>query len=90
MTAYSAAALYLLAANLCAFGLFWHDKRAAQRQGWRVAERVLLLAAFLGGSLGAKAAQHHLRHKSRKQPFRSWLNIVMLLQAVLLAAALLA
>jgi uncharacterized membrane protein YsdA (DUF1294 family) len=89
MTFYSAATLYLLAASLCTYGLFWHDKRAARRQGWRVQERILLLAALLGGSLGAKAAQRHLRHKTRKQPCRSWLNLIFTLQLAALTTALL-
>ena len=61
--------LLLAALNLWTFASFWHDKRQAISGGWRVPEGRLLLLAALGGSPGAFAARHLLRHKTRKQPF---------------------
>lgn len=62
--------------------------RAGQR---RISERSLLLAALLGG-LGAGLGQRLLRHKTRKQPFATWLRLIVSLYglALLAAAALLA
>lgn len=49
--------------------MFWWDKRAAQLQRRRIAERTLQIWALLGGWPGAFWARHRFRHKSQKQPF---------------------
>nr|WP_240545195.1 DUF1294 domain-containing protein [Sinorhizobium fredii] len=46
----------LTSINLATYCLFWLDKRAAQRNAWRVSERMLLTFAAIGGSLGALLA----------------------------------
>jgi uncharacterized membrane protein YsdA (DUF1294 family) len=63
-------ALYLVAINAVAYGVYWLDKRRAQRGGRRVSERELLLWAAAGGSLGSFIAMRRLRHKTRKLGFR--------------------
>ncbi len=68
--------IFLVLANLYAFGRFWLDKNAARRGDRRTPERSLLTAAFLGG-FGAWLAQHLLRHKTRKEPFRTELGMVI-------------
>lgn len=79
-------ALILLAvADLAVFGLFWFDKARARDHGRRVPERTLLLAALFGG-LGAWLGQHLLRHKTRKEPFRTWLGFVLALHLIGVAA----
>ena len=74
--------------NVVTFCLFWWDKDAARNGDWRVSEAHLLQLAFLGGSLGAVAAQRLLRHKTRKEPFRTYLMAILILHAVLAPAAL--
>ncbi|OYX43089.1 MAG: hypothetical protein B7Z02_10300 [Rhodobacterales bacterium 32-67-9] len=69
--------------------MFVLDKRQAQSAGRRISEATLLRLAFIGGSLGAKLAQHRLRHKTRKEPFRSNLNMIVALHAVIWAAMML-
>lgn len=71
------AALALVAGNLLAFGVYAFDKRQAQVGGRRIPERALLLFALIGG-LGAWAACETLRHKTRKQPFRTWLILAVI------------
>jgi uncharacterized membrane protein YsdA (DUF1294 family) len=78
-------ALYLAAINAAAFAAFAFDKGAAGRGGWRVPEGRLLMLAALGGSPGALIAQQTLRHKTRKEPFRTWLWVIVAVQAALLA-----
>lgn len=74
--------------NVVTFCLFWWDKDAARNGGWRVSEASLLQFAFLGGSLGAVAAQRLLRHKTRKEPFRTYLMAILVLHVLLVSAAL--
>ncbi|WP_295856031.1 DUF1294 domain-containing protein [uncultured Xylophilus sp.] len=62
---------YLAMSALC-FSAYALDKQAARTGGWRVSERDLLLIGLAGGWPGAVLAQQWLRHKSRKQPFRTW------------------
>ena len=74
--------LILLAlAELTAFGLFWFDKARARVHGRRVPESTLLLAALFGG-LGAWLGQHLLRHKTRKEPFRTQLGMVIVVHLI--------
>ena len=68
----------LALANLYAFAQFGIDKRAAGRGDRRIPERALLTAALFGG-VGAWLGQQVLRHKTRKQPFRTWLSLAILL-----------
>ena len=84
MTLITAALGLYTVLNITTFFLFWWDKRAAKQGDRRIRERTLLLFALMGGSLGAVTAKHMLRHKTRKQPFRSLLLAIVFLQ---LAAA---
>lgn len=76
----------LVAINVVSFCLFWYDKHAA-RAGWRrIRERTLLQSAFFGGSIGAVAGRQVFRHKTRKEPFRSRLLLIVALQTIVAAA----
>jgi uncharacterized membrane protein YsdA (DUF1294 family) len=61
--------------------LFYYDKHAAQERLWRVSEGTLLLIALIGGSVGAIIGQQVMRHKTRKEPFRTMLYSIPVLQA---------
>ena len=76
MTQPALAALYLLAVNAAAFAAMAADKRRAMRDQRRIPERTLLQIALIGGALGAVAAQQVLRHKTRKEPFRTQLWMI--------------
>ncbi|MBL8553853.1 MAG: DUF1294 domain-containing protein [Phenylobacterium sp.] len=80
-------AAYLTAINAGTFAAFALDKRAAGRRERRTPERTLLLLAALGGSPAAVAAQQMLRHKTRKEPFRTLLWTIVAAQAAVLAFA---
>lgn len=60
--------------NLWTFMLFGFDKIRAEDGTWRVSEGTLLTWAFLGGTIGAYAGRAVFRHKTRKQPFSSYLH----------------
>ena len=78
--------LYQFAVNFASFLTFAWDKLCAIRGWWRVSEATLLLLAIGGGTLGALAAQQGLRHKTRKEPFRSMLWTIAGAQLLLLVA----
>jgi uncharacterized membrane protein YsdA (DUF1294 family) len=75
-----AAASYLLAINLATFVGFATDKHRARTNGRRTPERSLLILAAAGGAPAAFLAQEILRHKTRKQPFGTWLVVIASLQ----------
>ncbi|WP_439471996.1 DUF1294 domain-containing protein [Brevundimonas sp.] len=68
--------IVLAVLELAAFGLFWFDKVQARNGDWRIRERSLLIMALFGG-IGAWFAQHLLRHKTRKEPFRTLLGVAV-------------
>ena len=77
----------LLFFNLLCFGLFALDKRKAQRNQRRMAEKTLHLATLPGAAPGAWAAMWLLHHKNRKAAF--WgvtLGLTLLQGAVLYCA----
>lgn len=81
------AAAYLIVVNGLTFAAFALDKRAAEHRAWRIPERRLLLLAALGGTPAALCAQQVPRHKTRKEPFRTSLWVIVAVQAALLAWA---
>ncbi|MBD9506449.1 DUF1294 domain-containing protein [Ensifer sp. ENS10] len=90
MSTATALALYAAYINILSFGLFWFDKRAARAGRWRISEQTLLTIAFLGGSPGAMAARHIFRHKTRKEPFRTRLALIIVFQVAAAAFGTLA
>jgi uncharacterized membrane protein YsdA (DUF1294 family)/cold shock CspA family protein len=60
-----------IAISLITFIVYALDKSAAQKGNWRTQERTLHLLALAGGWPGALIAQQKLRHKSKKESFRS-------------------
>ena len=71
--------LCYLVVSVATFVAYAFDKSAAKKGAWRTSENALHLLALAGGWPGALIAQNHLRHKSRKQPFRAifWATVVM-------------
>jgi uncharacterized membrane protein YsdA (DUF1294 family) len=72
--------------NAAAFVAHAIDKRAAHRRKLRVPEALLHLLALAGGSPGALAGMHLLRHKTRKAGFQLVTWGIVLLQVAGLAA----
>jgi uncharacterized membrane protein YsdA (DUF1294 family) len=80
-------AIYLLSMNVATFAACAGDKRRAIAGGRRVPEKTLLQLAAAGGVSGALAAQRLLRHKTRKEPFRTRLWLIATVQFIALVGA---
>ncbi len=75
-------AVYLLVANIVAFAVYGWDKLCAKRGMWRVPEKILLLIALLGGSVGAMVGMAIFRHKTLHLKFRYGVPLILILQLV--------
>ena len=71
----------LAAINLWTILRFWQDKQRSIAGEWRIPEAQLLQLAMLGGSPGALLARHWFRHKTRKEPFSTGLQLISVIQA---------
>jgi uncharacterized membrane protein YsdA (DUF1294 family) len=79
-----ASILSLIALNLFTMLRFREDKKRAVAGERRIPEAHLLGLALIGGSPGALAARRMFRHKTRKQPFSTWLFLIAAIQAGLI------
>ncbi|TGX55232.1 DUF1294 domain-containing protein [Sphingomonas gei] len=70
----------LLLVNLWTMLGFRDDKQRAIAGRRRIPEADLLALALIGGTPGAFAARHLFRHKTRKQPFSTWLMLIATVQ----------
>ena len=73
-------AVYLLVVTVATFAVYGWDKLCAKRGMWRVPERILLLLALLGGSVGALTAMAIFRHKTLHLKFRYGVPLILILQ----------
>ena len=80
-------AFYLLIINIITFIVYAVDKHKAENDSKsRIPEKVLLLLAFLGGSLGAVTAMLWYGHKTgfHKDYFRVGMVLIIIMQIVVL------
>lgn len=73
---------YGIAVNLIGFGLFGWDKSCAAHGRRRVPEKRLLTVAALGGAPAMLLGRSVFRHKTRKQPFATYLNTITSIQVL--------
>jgi uncharacterized membrane protein YsdA (DUF1294 family) len=72
--------LWLAFINVVTYGVYWLDKRRAEKGKWRISEKELLLWAAIGGSPAAFFAMRRFRHKTRKTSFRVWFWLIVVAQ----------
>ena len=80
------AVAYIVIVNILAFSLFGIDKSAAIQQKQRIPNRVLLLTAVFGGSLGSLVGMYTFRHKTKKWYYTITVPALLIIQ---IAAAVL-
>ena len=74
------AVAYIIIVNIAALCLYGIDKSAAIKQKQRIPNRVLLLIAVFGGSLGALAGMYTFRHKTKKWYYTITVPVLLLIQ----------
>jgi uncharacterized membrane protein YsdA (DUF1294 family) len=89
MVVTSAVLAGLALVNVRTFIRFGQDKARARAGERRIAEADLLGLAIFGGTPGAFLARHVFRHKTRKQPFSTYLYLIGVVQTGLVAGFLL-
>jgi uncharacterized membrane protein YsdA (DUF1294 family) len=75
--------LYLLLINIITLALYAIDKLNAKTDSWRISERMLIMFAVAGGSIGALLGMYICRHKTRKPKFKFGIPVILVLQIVL-------
>jgi Predicted membrane protein len=75
---------YLLLMNLIGFVLMGIDKKKAVRKAWRIPEKTLLLAAFLGGGIGSFLGMYLFRHKTKHLKFVLLLPVSAVIYGIIL------
>ena len=71
--------LYLAIINLIALVIFAMDKHKARKRKRRIPEIQLMLAALIGGSIGAIIGMKMFHHKTKHNKFRFGLPLILLL-----------
>lgn len=64
--------LWLLLINVLTLAMYGADKMAARRAMRKVPEATLLVFGLIGGWPGAIIGQQLFRHKTQKQPFKTY------------------
>jgi len=70
----------LMGINAWTVLIFWQDKQYAMKGLRRIPEADLLGMAIIGGTPGALLARRLFRHKTRKQPFSTYLLLIGVVQ----------
>lgn len=73
---------YLIGASLVAMAVFGYDKLMAKWEKQRIPEKLLILFALAGGSVGALFGMVLFNHKTSKALFRYGVPIIIAFQVV--------
>lgn len=72
--------LYLAIINVITYALYAVDKSKAQRNLWRIPEKILIGFALIGGTPGAYLGMKLFHHKTRKPKFYIGIPVIFMLQ----------
>ena len=78
--------MWFLLINLLTLMLYGVDKMAARKDWRRVPESMLLVFGVVGGWAGAMVGQQLFRHKTQKQPFKTYFIVSVILSLSAMAA----
>ncbi|ELU2351365.1 DUF1294 domain-containing protein [Salmonella enterica] len=80
-------AMWFLLANVLTLAIYGIDKTAARKTWRRVPESTLLVFGVVGGWPGAIVGQQLFRHKTQKQPFKTYF-IVSVIVSILVTVVI--
>ncbi|WP_032939762.1 DUF1294 domain-containing protein [Citrobacter youngae] len=78
--------MWLLLANILTLAIYGVDKMAARKSWRRVPELTLLVFGVVGGWGGAIVGQQIFRHKTQKQPFKTYFIISVIVNVSVIGA----
>ena len=78
--------VWFLLINVLTMVIYGADKMAARKGMRRVPEATLLVFGVTGGWPGAIAGQQLFRHKTQKQPFKTYFFISVVVSIAMMAA----
>ncbi|EIY6365548.1 DUF1294 domain-containing protein, partial [Salmonella enterica] len=73
-------------ANVLTLAIYGIDKTAARKTWRRVPESTLLVFGVVGGWPGAIVGQQLFRHKTQKQPFKTYFIVSVIVSIVVTVA----
>ncbi|MGX5026622.1 DUF1294 domain-containing protein [Enterobacter asburiae] len=79
-------AMWVLLINMLTIAIYGVDKTAARKGMRRVPEITLLAFGAVGGWPGAILGQQLFRHKTQKQPFKTWFYVSVVLSTLAMGA----
>ena len=62
----------------------YNDKSRAIRHQWRIPEKVLFIAAAIGGSLGSICGMYIFRHKTKQSAFVFGMTLLLICHLILM------
>jgi len=77
---------WLLLVNVLTLTIYGIDKMAARKAWRRVPESTLLVFGLMGGWPGAIVGQQLFRHKTQKQPFKTYFIVSVVLSLSVMVA----
>lgn len=80
-------AMWFLLARALTFVIYGADKMAARKAWRRIPESTLLVCGVVGGWPGAIFGQQLFRHKTQKQPFKTYFRVSVILNVGVLVLA---
>ena len=72
--------VYLILVNFLGIASMASDKIRAMEHRYRIPEAILILFAFIGGSIGSLLGMLLFHHKTRKPLFRFGLPLILVVQ----------
>lgn len=60
------------------------DKWKAQRNRWRISEKMLLFISIIGGSVGALGGMYTFHHKTLHKKFTFGVPLILVIQVMIL------
>ncbi|TDN60665.1 DUF1294 domain-containing protein [Scandinavium goeteborgense] len=80
--------VWVISVNVLTLLLYGADKLAARKNGYRIPELTLLIFGVVGGWFGAILGQQIFRHKTQKQPFKTYFSISVIVNLMVVIAGM--